>query len=437
LAQSFAPAKLALGHAMARARCAPPRPGVSSYAQGWLLVALVALHRSCCAAELENAPMLGAPGLQPRSAGTASEQEPVMTSAGQPKDRMTELLHWAVENSDPAKLAALMEKYKEGNLTIKDVYGEDVINALFVDEASVMTQQISQIAAFHNDSISDGDLDIALEQLQELVEQVDNAANLHRMGGLQPLLDLAVGTSRSMATRKLALWTLGVAVQNNPAVQDDLVGLGGLHRLAAQLPKCGSFSGRQGGPSPPNHEVEASTVSEDPAEQSQYCGKLLFAVSGLVKNNATVQATADSLGVFDWLLQVGIRQESAAIKKKSLGILDTVLAQNPDTPVLEKVPAHQEEIAASLLLLIHDGKSSDVDADMIEKALRLVNRLLSLRPWLFGAGFKDQLAMAATRASQRCELAFGSGEDICSGLSDLASQAEQVLAARAVADEDL
>ena len=38
-----------------------------------------------------------------------------------------------------------MAKYKENNLTIKDVYGEDVINALFVNEGNVMKDMIVEI----------------------------------------------------------------------------------------------------------------------------------------------------------------------------------------------------------------------------------------------------------------------------------------------------
>lgn len=47
---------------------------------------------------------------------------------------MTEMLHWAIEHSDPDRIKELMEKYKETNLTIKDVYGQDVLDAMFADE---------------------------------------------------------------------------------------------------------------------------------------------------------------------------------------------------------------------------------------------------------------------------------------------------------------
>merc|ERR1719218_520077 len=170
---------------------------------------------------------------------------------------------------------------------------------------------VTQVGSFANASITDDDLEGALERLEELVEQVDNAGNLHRMGGLKPLLDLGVAgllvgdVRRSESVRSLALWTLGVAVQNNPPVQADLVDIGGLPSLLQRLPLCA-------GPS------QKPADMKDPPAGDEYCSKLLFAISGLVKNNQTIQASADTHGLFDWLLDFGISHSSASIAKKSL-----------------------------------------------------------------------------------------------------------------------
>merc|ERR1719284_1786838 len=131
-----------------------------------------------------------------------------------------------------------------------------------------MTDQIRLIEDFRNESLSDDELETSLEQLQELVEQVDNAANLHRMGGLSPLLELCLADGRrSEGTRALALWTLGVAVSNNEPVQADLMSLDALRLLSERLGQCG--------------EAGAG---------AHYCGKLVFALSGLMRNNASTQA---------------------------------------------------------------------------------------------------------------------------------------------------
>lgn len=345
-------------------------------------------------------------------AGAASTESVEMPTAGDP---MSQLLHWAVQNSDPEKLKELMKKYQEHNLTLKDVYGQDVLDAMFVDEGSEMLGLIAQVSDFRNESVEDEELENAMERLQEFIEQIDNAGNLHRMGGLSPLLEIGLTTVRPPPTRAMALWTLGIAVQNNPPVQEDVLSLDGLRRLSASLSHCG--------------EVESDL---------QYCGKLIFATSALVKNNATTQAEASSLGVFDWLLEVGVGHRSLSVAKKCIGLLETVLAQNPDVPFLKTLAGKQTTLAQSLLKHVRgESGAEETDTDTAEKALRLVTRLLSLRPMLFPPDFKPGLQAAVQVSLARCERAFGAEDELCTGLQELADSAALMLTAREVTDEEL
>jgi len=342
---------------------------------------------------------------------------------------MQDMLNWAINNSDPERLKELVQKYKDNNLTIKDVYGQDVMDALFVNEGSVMKDMTVEIADFANASITDDDLEFALERLNQLVEQVDNAGNLHRMGGLRPLLELGVSGSlvrtepeevrRSESVRTLALWTLGVATQNNEPVQADLFDIGGLPLLLGRLPLCSATGDKL----------------EDPVG-SEYCVKLIFAISGLVKNNETIQAAADAQGLFDWLLSEGIPHPTPGIAKKSMALLDIALSQSPDLQVLNSLPSKQNAVAKSLLAHIHTEHSS-ADTDAAEKALRLVNRLLSLRPMLFDPSFGSDFAKAVASIIKECEQVQGVGDELCTGLSGLAQHASIALAARDLPDDEL
>jgi len=341
---------------------------------------------------------------------------------GRGKDPMTELLHWAIQHSDPEKLKEVMKKYQDSNLTLKDVYGQEMLDSMFVDEGSVMTESIRTIADFSNTSLAEEDLVAAISRLQELVEQVDNAGNLHKMGGLAPLLELAEGSKRELGTRTLALWTLGIAVQNNLPVQNDLLSVRGMARLVAQLPQCNQA---------------ASTGGE---EGMKYCVKLLYTISGLTRNSGEAQLAANSEGLFEWLLAEGLQHSSKAISKKVCGLLDTVLAQNSELSFMSSLPAHQDAIGNALLALVRGSDPQDADIDTIdtaEKAIRLINRLLSLRPMLFNMDFRDELAAAMGIASHRCELVYGRGDEICEGLNGLCKHADLVLAARAIGDEEL
>lgn len=334
---------------------------------------------------------------------------------------MTQLLHWAVKHSDPEQLKEVLRKYKENNLTLKDVYGQDVMDALFINEGSVMKHLIHQVADFRNASLEDEFLEEALDRLRDFVDQVDNAGNLHRMGGLAPLLELALSPGRSLSTRARALWTLGVSVQNNAPVQADLSSLDALRRLAAELPRC---AGRGG--------------AGEEAQDALYCGKLLFAISGLLKNDASTQAKANSLGVFDWLITAGTCHSSLPVAKKSLGLLDIVLAQNPGLPFLAGLPGPEKTLARALLAHVRgETGAEESDTEAAEKALRLIVRLLSLRPALFPISFREELQAAAALALSRCERAFGFGDELCKDLLDFVDAADRMLAAHHVPDSEL
>lgn len=344
-------------------------------------------------------------------------------------EAMQQMLNWAINNSDPERLKELMVKYKEQNLTVKDVYGQEFIDAMFVNEGSVLKEMSTNIADFANASVTDDDLEDSLTRLQELVEQVDNAGNLHRNGGLKPLLELGVSDAlvssqpveviRSEPVRSLALWTLGVAVQNNEPVQAELLEIGGLPLLIRRLLVCSGGEGMA-------------------MAGSEYCGKLIFAISGLVKNNETIQNAADSEGLFEWLLDIGLPHPLPAIAKKSMALLDIALSQSPNLHFLSTLPAKQDIVATSLLAHI-GGKPPAVshNFDSAEKGLRLVNRLLSLRPMLFRPTFRAELAEAVSSASKDCEQTHGAGEELCEGFNGLAKHADLALAARELGDDDL
>mmetsp|Transcript_60015 Transcript_60015/g.140256 ORF Transcript_60015/g.140256 Transcript_60015/m.140256 type:complete len:370 (+) Transcript_60015:61-1170(+) len=356
-----------------------------------LLLAALALQATVCLAVAEGMPMVPVTAEQ--------DAEPPHQELGGSKDPMSELLHWAIEHSDPEVMKNLTERYKEQNLTIQDVYGQEVIDAFFKNEGDVMSEQIAVIQDFRNSSVPESHLRAAMEELEELLHQIDHAGNLRRMGGMQPLLDLALGDEREEETRTLALWALGVAVQNNAPAQKDLHELGGLQSLAAQLQLCRGAEAE--GPSPP------------------YCAKLLFALSGLLKNAPYLQLAADGLGVSDWMIQVGAEYPSAAVVKKALGYLDILLAQNPEVPFLDRAAETSQAVVATLLKLVAGSDTLDVDAS--EKALAVFSRLIALRPDAFGR-FAQALEEAARSARRRCEQSLGQGEEVCLALEEAAAE---------------
>jgi len=286
--------------------------------------------------------------------------------------------------------------------------------------------------------VLDEELEGALTSLRDLVEQVDNAGNLHGMGGLRPLLDLGApvllsssaellpeveemassAEQRASSVRASALWTLGVAVQNNEPVQAELLSLDGVSRLVSRLSLC---------PGGDRAETERT-------EGSEYCSKLLFAISGLVRNNASSWAVSDGLGLFNWLIDVGVSHENLGLAKKALALLDIALAQNPDLPFLDLLVDKQAAFAATLLQRL---RRNSEDLDVTDKVLRLVSRLLSLRPMLFPLDFRQQLTTAVSDVLGHCERLHGAGDELCTSLDGLARDADRALAVRELTDDEL
>ncbi|KAK8002780.1 hypothetical protein PG989_002499 [Apiospora arundinis] len=71
----------------------------------------------------------------------------------------------------------------------------------------------------------------AFDNLEQLIESLDNANLLSKLGLWTPLLELLAHDEQEI--RLMACWVVGTAVQNNEPSQERLVALGGVERLAA------------------------------------------------------------------------------------------------------------------------------------------------------------------------------------------------------------
>ncbi|MCJ1256852.1 hsp70 nucleotide exchange factor fes1 [Lignoscripta atroalba] len=70
---------------------------------------------------------------------------------------------------------------------------------------------------------------IALDNLEQLIETIDNANNLQSLGLWTPLVSL-LGDGEG-EVRRLAAWCVGTAVQNNGGAQERLLVLGAIPTL--------------------------------------------------------------------------------------------------------------------------------------------------------------------------------------------------------------
>nr|TKW32501.1 hypothetical protein SEVIR_2G172200v2 [Setaria viridis] len=85
------------------------------------------------------------------------------------------------------------------------------------------------IADLNNSSVSLEDRQRALQELLVLVEPIDNANDLDKLGGLLPLIQELNNADEGIRTT--SAWVLGKASQNNALVQNQILGYGALERL--------------------------------------------------------------------------------------------------------------------------------------------------------------------------------------------------------------
>lgn len=119
---------------------------------------------------------------------------------------MEKLLKWsaAAQHYDPN---TDQEPPKPDSQALNELFGG-------ADEATQMKQALAAAITIDN---STEDRKTALDNLEMLIEQIDNANNLENMGLWEPLLGLLDDPDAGI--RKMTCWVVGTATQNNPQSQ--------------------------------------------------------------------------------------------------------------------------------------------------------------------------------------------------------------------------
>ncbi|TKY49995.1 Nucleotide exchange factor SIL1 [Spatholobus suberectus] len=257
------------------------------------------------------------------------------------------MLQWAISHSDPEKLkesAEAQQRLSPSELQKRQIEIKEILEKIKMpSDAELMKIAISDL---NNVSTSLEDRHRALQELLELVEPIDNANDLNKLGGL-----LAVTKELNHSDpgiRTVAAWVLGKASQNNPIVQQQILELGVLSRLMKM--------------------VNSNSVEE--------ANKALYAVSALIRNNLANQELfyAEAGG---WMLQDILSNASLDIRLRRKAVL--LLADLAEYQ-LENVDRNEPPFFndQDLLKSVVDLTAS-TDLDLQEKALVAIKSLLQLR----------------------------------------------------------
>ena len=196
-------------------------------AREWTTASSVAQHGE--EARLRDALPTGRAALRrrdrPADGGRGRSSGRRRRSRGKQRGRMNELLDWGITNSDPEELRRRAEAGEQRKLTPLDKEMLEVLlgqpTAAAMRSCLVKLEPEARKAAGGDEAAL-----LALEELEFHCEDLDNANDLAKMGGVRALLDVGADAVAGDEVREMALGVVAAGLQNNPPFQKACVSLG-------------------------------------------------------------------------------------------------------------------------------------------------------------------------------------------------------------------
>ncbi|KAF9078355.1 nucleotide exchange factor Fes1-domain-containing protein [Rhodocollybia butyracea] len=206
---------------------------------------------------------------------------------------MQSLLRWGIENSTPQDNTNSPVERKDLN--------PEIIDLLLGKSDAQLMKEAMEVAVDRNRS--EDDRIVALDNLEMLVEQIDNASNLENLKMWEPLHALLTSSTDAVITQ--AVWVIGTALQNNPSAQDAYLKLNPLPTLTSFLsPKAVGSS-------------------------KQTRSKVIYALSGLLKHNAPALRHLNEEGADGWnRLRQSLQDPDITVRRKTAFLLSSLLTPN-------------------------------------------------------------------------------------------------------------
>ncbi|KAI2641886.1 Fes1-domain-containing protein [Hypomontagnella submonticulosa] len=187
---------------------------------------------------------------------------------------LNELLKWSIENSAPTDPSAPESTGPRTTLNAEALAA--IMGA--PSDAELMQASIANITSTDPEITLESKL-TAFDNLEQLVESLDNANLLSKLGLWTPLLEL-LGHEEDQL-RLMAAWCVGTAVQNNAPSQERLVALGGVEKLVGMaLGERMPMEKRAGA----GDDTTEESVAASEGETKDVRRKAVYALSSAVRN---------------------------------------------------------------------------------------------------------------------------------------------------------
>ncbi|CAN1812944.1 Hsp70 nucleotide exchange factor fes1 [Linum perenne] len=256
------------------------------------------------------------------------------------------MLQWAIGHSDPDALkqsAQDAQRLSAAELKKRQMEIKELMEKMKMPSDAQMMQ--TALDDLNNSSLSTEDRHRALQELLILVEPIDNANDLNKLGGLA--LVVRELNHPESEIRTISAWVIGKASQNNAAVQEQVLELGALSILMKM-------------------------VSSNSPEEAI---KALYAVSALIRNNLVGQDLFYS-EAGDKLLLDMLSNSSSGIRlcKKAVSLVSDLAESEVEYPDRAEHPCFRNHLFLKAIVDL----TLSADLDLQEKALTAIKNILQL-----------------------------------------------------------
>ncbi|KAG0327262.1 hsp70 nucleotide exchange factor fes1 [Dissophora globulifera] len=240
---------------------------------------------------------------------------------------LNELLKWSIinqatEKEDASTPVEPREPAKKLDPSILDAI-------LGKSDSQLMLESLT---AIRSPQTSDEEKEVAWEDFEMLIQQIDNASNLENMKMWPAILDELKNTNPKY--REQALWVCGTATQNNPKAQAAFLKEKGLPAIVALL-------------SDPVPYVRAKTI---------------YALSGAIKYFEPALLEFKNMDGYLTLVNLLKTEKDVSLLRKVVFLLNTLLIQDPEAS--GKLAELDFPLTLNSVLAQHMD-----DEDLVEKSL--------------------------------------------------------------------
>ena len=142
---------------------------------------------------------------------------------------LNQLLKWSIENSENPSADPTSNTEPEAQRPSGRPINAEALNSLFGGPSDADLMKESMAAALSPQITLENKL-VAMDNFEQLIENLDNANNMEVLGLWPPLVELL--KSHEADLRRYAAWCVGTAVQNNVKAQERLLAVGAISVLA-------------------------------------------------------------------------------------------------------------------------------------------------------------------------------------------------------------